>query len=129
MKFTKAGNILIIASVVMLAYLFVGNGFTEFYFGGKTEMLEVAKRVNKLCNDNGSCPASLEGWQARGSKAVPLVNGNMLYFVIADENSSHGAKSKEYKGFRLIYSFFMPDDWFEVEGGVGKPISSGWKSR
>jgi hypothetical protein len=115
-----------VASVFLIIYLFVGHGFTEFYFGGKTEMLEVAGRVNKLCNDSGSCPATLEGWQARGSKTMPLFNGNMRYFAMAEENSSHGAKRKE---FRLVYSFFMPDDWFEVEGGVGKPISSGWKSR
>lgn len=129
MKFRKAGNFLIVASVLLIIYLFAGHDFTKFYFGGKTEMLEVAGRVNKLCNDSGSCPATLEGWQARGSKTVPLSNGNMLYFVIDDKKGPHGAESKEFKGFRLVYRFFMPDDWFEVEGGVGKPISSGWKSR
>ena len=127
--YRKAGNFLIIGLILLIAYFHAGHGFTEFYFEGKTEILEVASRVNKICNDSGSCPTTLEGWRARGSKASPLFNGNMRYLVIAGDDKVNGGNGKEFSGFRLIYSLFMSDHWFEVEGGVGKPISAGWKSR
>ena len=39
------------------------------------------------------------------------------------------AESKQSQTFKLVYCFFMPDNWFEVQGGVGKKVTSGWTGR
>lgn len=101
----------------------------KFYLGGKTEILEVAARINKLCNDNGACPVTLEGWEESGRGSTTQRQNNMLYFKTSGESSKDGNKSKASDEFRLVYRFFEPDHWFEVDGGVGKTITSGWKSR
>lgn len=99
----------------------------KFYLGGKTEILQLAAQINKQCNTNETCPTMLQDWQERRSGV--LSRDNMLYFVSSGEDSQVSDKSRQHKSFRLVYSFFMPDDWFEVQGGVGKQLTSGWKNR
>jgi len=53
----------------------------------------------------------------------------MLYFVDADEESTDGVARKQQQTFRLVYRFSLPDDWYEVRGGVGKNITAGWAGR
>jgi hypothetical protein len=121
-------NILIVGFILFLLYLFLGQGSTEFNSGGKKEILESGARINELCNTNGSCPTTLEGWEKWGS-GVELSKGNMLYFVTPTEEGEGKDKIKKFQEFRLVYRFFMPDKWFEVQGGVGKKVTSGWKNR
>lgn len=121
MKMKTASNTLVIGSLLLLLYLFVGHGFVHFYLGGKAELLETAAEIKAQCDGGGACPATLPGWQPWGDNRA-LAKGEMLYFAVEDES---GRRSS----FRLVYRFFMPDDWFEAEGGVDKSVSSGWKSR
>lgn len=125
----KVLNTLIIGSILLILYSFVGHNFVKFYFGGKTEILEAAAHINKLCSANGSCPTTLYGWQVRRNGSETLFKDNMLYFVNLGERSEHSDKSKRHQTFRLVYRFFMPDHWFEVQGGVGKKVTSGWITR
>ena len=129
MKMKTLINTLIIASILLILYFFVGHDFVKFFFGGKTEILEAAEHINKLCNANGSCPKTLEGWQVRGSGSKRLFKGNMIYFVTPGAGSKDSGKSEKYQDFRLVYRFFLPDDWFEAQVGVGKKVTSGWESR
>ncbi len=129
MKKKTVLNTLIIGSILLILYSFLGHDFVKFYFGGKTEILEAAAHINKLCNANGSCPTTLKGWQVWRSGSETLFKDNMLYFVTPGERSKDSDKSKKHQTFRLVYRFFMPDHWFEVQSGVGKKVTSGWKSR
>jgi hypothetical protein len=129
MKKKTVLNTLIIGSIFLILYFFVGHDFVKFYFGGKTKILEAAAHINKLCNANGSCPTTLEGWQVWKDGSETLFKDNMLYFVKPDEESKDNDKNKEYRSFRLAYRFFMPDHWFEAQGGVDRQVTSGWKSR
>lgn len=129
MKIKTIANSLIIGTILLIIYLFVGHDFVRFYFGGKTEILEAGESINRLCNTNGSCPKTLEGWKLRGSGSGTLHKGNMMYYVTPGGGNKDGDKGKEPQEFILVYRFFLPDHWFEVQGGVGKKVTSGWKSR
>ena len=108
-------------------YLFIGHGFVEFYFGGKKEILQTAALIDKLCNANGACPLILEGWESENGK---LRKGRMLYITIPTPGSENNEENLKPQSFRLIYMMsFPPDDWFEVQGGVGKKIKSSWTGR
>jgi len=115
--------------IVAILYYFVGHDFMTFYVGGKTELLATAAQINERCNADGACPAALEGWTPLGSRADVLSRDNMLYFVTAGETDAAGDQSKANQGFKLVYRFFMPDDWFEAGGGVGRTLTSGWTGR
>ena len=119
-------NTLIVGSIILILYVFVGHNFVKFYTGGKTNIIAAGAQINKLCNTNGACPTTMSGWQPSFSNSDMLYKDNMVYFVSSDEGADKG---KKYQTFRLGYSFIMPDDWFEVQGGVGKPVTSNWKSR
>ena len=124
----KPVNILMILSILLMLYFFAGHDFMKFYFGGKAEILEAGDHINKLCNANGSCPTTLEGWEKANSGAN-LIKGNMLYYVDPGKDIKDGGEKKKNRTFKLVYRFFMPDDWFEVHGGVGKKVTSGWTGR
>ena len=119
-------NSLIIGSILLILYVFAGHSFVKFYTGGKADILEAGVQINKLCNSNGACPTTMDGWQPSFSNSDMLYKDNMVYFVSSDEGVDKG---KKYQTFRLVYRFIMPDDWFEVQGGVGKSVTSDWKSR
>lgn len=121
-------NIFMIGSIFLLIFAFVGQEFLVFYSGGKSEMLEAGERINKLCNDNGACPASIEGWQ-KSYLGAYLTKGNMRYYANLGKETKDGGKGENNQTFKMVYSFFMPDDWFEVQGGVGKQVTSGWSGR
>ena len=129
MKKKTVLNALLIGSILLICYYFAGHHFATFYFGGKTAMLETAAHINKLCNTNGTCPTTLEGWQVRRNGSETLFKDNMLYFVTSGEGGKDSDQRKKHQSFRLVYRFLIPDDWFEVQGGVGKKVTSGWKSR
>lgn len=117
-------TLLIISSILLILFLFIGHGFVDFYFGGKKEILQTATLINDMCNANGSCPLSLEGWEGENGK---LRKGPMLYITTPIPGSE---KSLKPQSFKLIYVMaFPPDDWFEVQGGVGKKVTSSWTGR
>ncbi len=124
----KIMNILIGGFILLILYFFAGHDFVKFYSGGQAEIIETAAHINELCDTNGSCPTTLEGFQKWDSGSGELSKGNMLYFVTPGEGGKDDDKGIKHKEFRLIYRFFMPDKWFEVQGGVGKNLTSGWKS-
>ncbi|MEW6671624.1 MAG: hypothetical protein AB1427_07965 [Thermodesulfobacteriota bacterium] len=128
MKKKTVVNTLIVGSIFLIFYFFVGHDFVKFYFGGKTEILEAAEHINKLCNANGSCPTVLGGWQ-KAYSGNHLFKGNMLYFVDTGEGGKDKGRSRKLQEFRLVYRFFMPDNWFEARGGVGMKVTSGWMDR
>ncbi|MFX1298406.1 MAG: hypothetical protein ACFFD2_26570, partial [Promethearchaeota archaeon] len=68
MKMKTVVNTLIIGSILLILYLFVGHGFVKFYFGGKKEILQTAALINDLCNSNGFCPLILEGWEGENGR-------------------------------------------------------------
>jgi len=124
MKIKTVVNTLIISSILLTLYLFIGHGFVRFYFNGKNEILQTAAFINDLCNASGSCPLILENWEGENGR---LRKGPMLYIAAPVPGSENNEKSLKSQSFRLIYVMnFLPDDWFEVQGGVGKKITSGW---
>jgi len=105
----------------------MGQGFVAFYLGGKEEILKTATIINSLCNASGSCPVTLEGWQGESGK---LRKGQMLYMTTPVSGSGNNETGLNPQSFRLIYVMSFPtDDWFEVQGGVGKNITSRWTGR
>jgi len=118
-------NTLIVGSILLILYIFTGHGFVKFYTGGKTEILKAGALINKRCNESGACPTTLDGWHQSYTNPDMMIKDDMAYFVSSTEA---GAKGK-HQTFRLVYRFFMPDDWFEVQGGVAKQVTSDWKSR
>ena len=128
MKMKTVVNTLIISSILLVLYLFIGHGFVEFYFGGKKEILQTAVLINNLCNANGSCPLMLENWEGENGR---LRKGRKLYITTSIPGSENNdEKSLKPQSFRLIYVMpFLSDDWFEVQGGVGKKVTSGWTGR
>ncbi|CAG1017010.1 hypothetical protein ANAEL_05955 [Anaerolineales bacterium] len=127
MKKKTAMNTLVIGSVLLMVYLFVAQGLVEFYFSGKKEILQTADHINNLCNADGSCPSVLEGWEGNNGK---LRKGRLLYIPTPVPGSEDTETSVKPQSFRLIYVMtFPPDDWFEVQGGVGKKVTSGWTGR
>ena len=125
----KIKNILIICSFLLILYFLIGHGFIKFYLGGKTEILKAAEQINKHCNTNGSCPVSLEEWQAQTNGSERLLNDNIHYFVTSEKGINGGDMKKNSQTFTLIYGFFIPDHWFEVQGGVGMTVTSSWNNR
>jgi len=127
MKLKYVVNTLIMSSILLMLYLFIGQGFVEFYFVGKKEMLQTASLINNLCNANGSCPLTLESWKGENGR---LRKGRMLYMTTPIPEIENNDKSLKSLSFRLIYVMTFPtDDWFEVQGGVGKTVTSGWTGR
>ncbi len=127
MKMKTVVNTLIVGSILLFLYLFIGHGVVEFYSGGKKEILQTAVLINNLCNDNGSCPLVLESWEGENGK---LRKGRMLYVATPIPGSENNEKSLKPQSFKLIYVMTFPtDDWFEVQGGVGKTVTSGWTGR
>ncbi len=117
-------NTIIIGAIVLLLYSIVGHDFVKFYLGGQAEILETAANINKLCNDAGTCPAQLEGWQPQGDGGM-LSNGNLLYLPLPIDGNDKG---KTHQAFKLIYRFFLPE-WFEVQGGVNRELTTEWISQ
>lgn len=127
MKRKTVVNTLIISSIILITYIFIGHGFVEFYFGGKKDILQTAAFINDQCNANGSCPLTLENWRGENGR---LRNGQKMYIVNPSPAGDNNQDSLKPKSFRLIYVMaFPPDDWFEVQGGVGKNVTSGWTGR
>lgn len=127
MKRKTVVNTLIISSILLITYIFIGHGFVEFYFGGKKDILQTAAFINDQCNANGSCPLTLENWRGENGR---LRNGQKMYIVNPSPAGDNNQDSLKPKSFRLIYVMaFPPDDWFEVQGGVGKNVTSGWTGR
>jgi hypothetical protein len=127
MKKKTVVKTLTIGSILLILCLFIGQGIVEFYFSGKKEILQTAALINNLCNANGSCPAMLESWDGENGR---LRKGRMLYMTTPVPGSENDDKSLKPQSFRLIYVMaFPPDDWFEVQGGVGKKVTSGWTGR
>jgi len=127
MKIKYVINTIIIIFILFIFYAFSGFNFVSFYFGGKAELLETAEHINRLCNANGSCPLTMEGWQ--GDKDGPLSKHSMLYFAVSGEKSKDVNQSIKPRSFRLVYTMNIPDHWFEAQGGVDKQVTSGWTSR
>jgi len=121
-------GVVIIGLILLILYFFAGHDFAKFYFGGKSEILEAAEHINKLCNADGKCPTTLEGWR-ESHTAGNLVKGNMFYFVTPEEGVKGSGEKNKNQTFRLIYRFSVPDHWFEVKGGVGRKVTSGWTGR
>lgn len=129
MKMRSVLNGLIVGAIALVLYAFAGHDFVKFYLGGKSEMVASAMQINMQCNAQRACPTTLEQWQVRGTGGATLFKGNMLYFVTPGEGGAESEQGMGHQGFRLVYRFFMPDSWFEVQGGVGRQVTSGWKSR
>ncbi len=124
----KPVTILIMLAALMMLYLFAGHDVVTFYAGGKTEILEAGNQITALCNAHGACPTSLEGWE-QSAAGNSLAKGSMLYFVDAGEDGKDGNARKSHQTFKLVYRFSMPDDWYEVRGGVGTKVTAGWAGR
>ena len=128
MKSKTIINSLIIAFILLIIYFVVGHGYVKFFFSGKDELLKTAAYINELCNTKGSCPTNLDGWEAGMSKSSTILGkGNMVYHVFPSVKDKDNKKSKNYQSYILGYHFIMPH-WFEAQGGVGKEVTSGWKS-
>lgn len=127
MKAKTVRNTLIAGSILLAIYVLVGHGFVEYFLNGKDEMIKTADQINNLCNANGSCPLTLEGWSGENGR---LRKGQMLYIAAqAQENEIEGMSHKP-QSFKLVYVMSVPqDDWFEVQGGVGRSVTSGWAGR
>jgi len=120
-------NTLVIGSILLMVYFFVGHGFAKFYFSGKKEILQTAAQINGLCNARGACPVMLDNWKGENGR---LRMGQMLYMTTPLPGSEINEMSRKPQAFRLIYVMSFPtDDWFEVQGGVGKKVTSGWAGR
>lgn len=124
----KLVKILIISATLLVVYIFAGHDVVSFYAGGKAEILEAGNRINALCNAHGACPSTLEGWE-KSSAGASLSQGRMLYFVDSGEDGTDGGARKNHQSFKLVYRFSVPDDWYEVKGGVGKQVAAGWAGR
>jgi len=124
----KPINYLIVGSILVLFYAIAGHSYVKFYISGKAELLDLATSINQLCNTNKSCPEILKGWQASSGSSGNLRKGNMYYFPVTREGTEKTADNKKYYEFTLVYGFFAPDHWFEVKGGVGRNVTSGWKN-
>lgn len=127
MKLKTIAKTLIVSSILLTLYFFIGHPFVEFYLSGKKEILQTASHINSLCNANGSCPLTLDGWQGENGR---LRKGRFMYMTTPIPESENNDKSLKSRSFKLIYVMAFPtDDWFEVQGGVGKKVTSGWTGR
>lgn len=123
----KIQNIVVIGLILALLYIFIGQVFVNFYFGGKEILLATAKEIHTQCNAQATCPQTLEGWSEQ--RPGVLRKGSMLYFSPLAESPQSKAAKPAPQTFKLVYSMPLPDHWFEVQGGVGHSVTSGWKSR
>ena len=123
---TRILNFLILGAIFAILYIFIGRGYVEF---DSAEVLKLAAEINKQCNDDGSCPARLDGWAVLREGKAELKKGPMIYYPVPVDEGVNSQKHTEYKSFRLVYGFFLPDNWFEAQGGVDKPLTSGWENR
>lgn len=121
-------KLLMIVAALLLVYVFAGHDIVRFYAGGKAEILEAGNQINALCNAYGACPTTLDGWETSAA-GTSLAKGAMLYFVDAGEGGKGNGIGKKNQTFKLVYRFIMPDDWYEVKGGVGKQVTAGWTGR
>lgn len=121
-------KLLMIVAALLALYVFVGHDLVRFYASGKAEILEAGNQISVLCNAHGACPTTLEGWEPSAA-GTRLAKGSMLYFVDPGEESKGGGIGQKNQTFRLVYRFAMPDDWYEVRGGVGKQVTAGWIGR
>lgn len=71
----------------------------------------------------------LDGWRKPRSGSATLSRHNMLYFVGTGEEGLNRRDTVPHDTFRLVYPFFAPDHWYEVQGGIDRAVTSGWKSR
>lgn len=127
MKAKAIRNTLVVGSLLLVLYVFVGHGFVEFFIGGKDKIIKTADHINNLCNTNGSCPLTLDGWTGDNGR---LRKGQMLYIATQAHLNDHAEMSHKPQSFKLVYVMAFPqDDWFEVQGGVGKTVTSGWTGR
>lgn len=127
MKTKTVATAVIIVSILLILSLFMGNGFIGFYSGGKKEILRTAALINDRCNADGSCPLTLESWEGEKGR---LRKGQMMYIATSAPGSRDDEKGPKPQSFRLIYVMTFPtDDWFEVQGGVGRKVTSGWTGR
>ena len=127
MKISPLKLLMIVAALLAL-YVFVGHDLVRFYASGKAEILEAGNQISVLCDANGACPTTLEGWEPSAA-GTRLAKGAMLYFVDAGEEGKGDGVGKKNQTFKLVYRFVMPDDWYEVKGGVGKQVTAGWTGR
>lgn len=123
----KIKNIVIIGSIFLIFYAMVGSQLVNFYFWGKKSILSTGEEINNLCNEQGVCPKKLIGWHEE--RAGLLRKDSMLYFYSTDKDSEVKDDNLGPQTFRIVYEMPLTDNWFEVQGGVGKEITSGWESR
>lgn len=127
MKAKAVRNSLIAGSILLALYVLVGQGFVEYVFNGKDEIIKTADHINNLCNANGSCPLTLDGWTGENGR---LRKGQMLYIATQNQTNKNDGMGDKPQSFKLIYVMAFPqDDWFEAQGGVGKNVTSGWTGR
>jgi hypothetical protein len=120
-------NILIIGSIALILYTFLGKGYVDFEDVGKIEILKAADEINSLCQQNNSCPTDQEA-KAIIVEANLKISGSMIIYSPDVSKDDSDAQKQNIDTFRLIYAFFPPEsDWYEVQGGVGETITSGWK--
>ncbi len=125
MKIGTLVNLLIVGLIFLILYSLIGYRYVEFYTTGKTKILAEAAQINRLCDENGMCPTVLDGWRPVSDGRKGLVKNNMRYFVTASEAGEYVEK----QNFILVYGFFEPDHWYQVQGGVGKTVTYAWVSR
>ena len=121
-------NALILGSMLIIVYAVVLHGYVKFYLGGKSEINAAGEHINRLCHANAACPTALEGWQIPRTGSATLSRHNMLYFVESGKEDLNRDTVRS-DTFRLVYPFFAPDHWYEIQGGVDRAVTSGWKSR
>lgn len=75
-------NVVIIGFVLGILYLLVGHSYVTFFISGKSQILEVANRINDLCNSNRECPAEMEGWIPLNDGRGGLIKDSMVYIPL-----------------------------------------------
>ena len=107
---------LFIGLMITIPLVMWGGPLMKLYvFGEKTEMIETAEHINALCNANGSCPETLEGWEGfdRWNK-----RDNVRHHAYRRGQGEHTDEPKAYHAFRLLYFVPIPDHKFMVRGGA-----------
>lgn len=123
----KTKNLIVIGGILVILYVMIGSDFVGFYFGGKDAILNTGENINRICNNNGACPQEIDGWVE--VRQGMLRKDKMLYYFPAPDNDERGDAGPKPQTFRIVYSMNIPDHWFEVQGGIGKQLTSGWESR
>ena len=111
---------MIVGVVLFVFYVTIGFQFFDFYFGGKKTIIVTGEEINKLCNDNGSCPKELSGWE---KERDGMRKDSMIYFFYSAAGSKPNEDDKVPQNFRIVYEMpSLTDHWFEVQGG-GRPTA------